>query len=39
VLTTAPRGIVEQFPKDVARIGRLIGGIFRRSATAPESVE
>ncbi|HEX4280632.1 MAG TPA: hypothetical protein VHZ27_07670, partial [Solirubrobacteraceae bacterium] len=39
VLTTAPRGIVEQFPKDAARIGRLIGGVFRRSPTAPEHAE
>jgi branched-chain amino acid transport system permease protein len=33
VLTTAPRGIVEQFPKDMARLGRLIGGLFRRRST------
>ena len=28
VLTTAPRGIVEQLPKDMARLGRLIRGLF-----------
>jgi hypothetical protein len=25
VLLTAPAGIVEQFPKDMARLGRFIG--------------
>jgi branched-chain amino acid transport system permease protein len=30
VLTTAPRGIVEQFPKDMARLGRLLRGLFVR---------
>jgi branched-chain amino acid transport system permease protein len=39
VLTTAPRGIVEQFPKDMARLGRLIGGLFRRRAPAAEPAE
>jgi branched-chain amino acid transport system permease protein len=39
VLTTAPRGIVEQFPRDMARLGRLITGLFRRSAPAAEPVE
>jgi branched-chain amino acid transport system permease protein len=29
VLTTAPAGIVDQFPKDMARLGRLIAGLFR----------
>jgi branched-chain amino acid transport system permease protein len=39
VLTTAPRGIVEQFPKDMARLGRLIAGLFRRSTPAAEPAE
>ncbi|MGZ4186409.1 MAG: branched-chain amino acid ABC transporter permease [Solirubrobacteraceae bacterium] len=39
VLTTAPRGIVEQFPKDMARLGRLIAGLFRRRAPAAEPAE
>ena len=36
VLTTAPRGIVEQMPKDVARLARLIRGLFGRPAAARE---
>jgi branched-chain amino acid transport system permease protein len=39
VLTTAPRGIVEQFPKDMARLGRLIAGLFRRRTPAAEPAE
>jgi len=39
VLTTAPRGIVEQFPKDMARLGRLIAGLFRRRTPATEPAE
>jgi branched-chain amino acid transport system permease protein len=35
VLTTAPRGIVDQLPKDVARIGRLIGRVVRRPTPSP----
>jgi branched-chain amino acid transport system permease protein len=31
VLLTAPAGIVDQFPKDMARLGRLIGRTVRRS--------
>jgi len=31
VLTTAPAGLVDQFPKDVARLARLIAGLARRS--------
>ncbi|HWE09868.1 MAG TPA: branched-chain amino acid ABC transporter permease [Solirubrobacteraceae bacterium] len=31
VLTTAPTGIVDQLPKDLARLGRKIGGLARRS--------
>ncbi len=30
VLTTAPRGLVEQVPKDLARLGRLVRGLGRR---------
>jgi branched-chain amino acid transport system permease protein len=36
VLTTAPRGLVEQVPKDLARLGRLLRGLFRRLAPAGE---
>jgi branched-chain amino acid transport system permease protein len=32
VLTTAPAGIVDQLPKDLARLGRLIHRQFRRAA-------
>jgi branched-chain amino acid transport system permease protein len=39
VLTTAPRGIVEQFPKDMARLGRRIAGLFRRRTPAAEPAE
>jgi branched-chain amino acid transport system permease protein len=39
VLTTAPRGIVEQMPKDIARLGRLIRGLFARPAAAQEPAE
>jgi branched-chain amino acid transport system permease protein len=39
VLTTAPRGIVEQFPKDMARLGRLIARLLRRSTPAAEPAE
>ena len=35
VLTTAPRGIVDQLPKDVARLGRLIGRLGRRPTPSP----
>jgi branched-chain amino acid transport system permease protein len=28
VLTTAPRGLVDQVPRDVARLGRLVRGLF-----------
>ena len=34
VLTTAPAGIVEQLPKDLARLGRLVLGLSRRSMPA-----
>ena len=30
VLTTAPRGIVDQLPKDLARLGRLLARLVRR---------
>jgi branched-chain amino acid transport system permease protein len=36
VLTTAPRGIVDQMPKDLAKLGRLIAKLFRRGAPAGE---
>ena len=36
VLTTAPRGIVEQMPKDIARLARLVRGLFSRPAAAQE---
>jgi branched-chain amino acid transport system permease protein len=31
VVTTAPRGLIEQVPKDIARLGRLIRGLARRA--------
>jgi branched-chain amino acid transport system permease protein len=34
VLTTAPRGLVDQVPKDLARLGRLLRGLSRPSASA-----
>jgi branched-chain amino acid transport system permease protein len=34
VLITAPGGLVEQVPKDLANLGRKIGGLFRRKAEA-----
>jgi branched-chain amino acid transport system permease protein len=34
VLTTAPAGLVDQVPKDLARLGRLLLGLVRRSAPA-----
>jgi branched-chain amino acid transport system permease protein len=39
VLTTAPRGLVEQVPKDLARLGRLVRGLFSRSAPAGGEAE
>jgi branched-chain amino acid transport system permease protein len=36
VLTTAPRGIVEQMPKDLARLWGLIRGLFSRPAAERE---
>ena len=37
VLTTAPTGIVDQLPKDIARLARFITGASRRSAATQES--
>ena len=37
VLITAPGGIVDQFPKDMARLGRLIGRLFKGRSSAPEA--
>jgi branched-chain amino acid transport system permease protein len=34
VLTTAPAGIAHQFPRDMARLGRLLLGLARRGAPA-----
>jgi branched-chain amino acid transport system permease protein len=39
VLTTAPRGLIDQVPKDIARIGRLISSPFRRGTPAQEPAE
>jgi branched-chain amino acid transport system permease protein len=39
VLTTAPTGIVDQMPKDIARLGRFIGGLGRRSSPAKEPAQ
>ena len=37
VLTTAPTGIVDQLPKDIARLGRKIGGLTRRTPAREEA--
>jgi branched-chain amino acid transport system permease protein len=34
VLTTAPRGLVDQVPKDIKRLGRLLRGLGSRGSTA-----
>jgi branched-chain amino acid transport system permease protein len=34
VLTTAPRGLADQVPKDLSRLGRLLFGLVRRPAPA-----
>jgi branched-chain amino acid transport system permease protein len=39
VLTTAPRGLVEQVPKDIARLGRFLRGLVGRSAPAGGQAE
>jgi branched-chain amino acid transport system permease protein len=36
VLTTAPTGIVDQLPRDLARLGRFVGGLFRHPAPSQE---
>lgn len=35
VLTTAPRGLADQFPKDMARLGRLLVRLAGRTRPAP----
>jgi branched-chain amino acid transport system permease protein len=39
VLTTAPRGLVDQVPKDLARMGRFLRGLFTRTAPAGRRAE
>src|SRR5437764_3592307 len=39
VLPTAPRGLVDQVPRDLARLGRLLRGRFRRPASAGGQAE
>jgi branched-chain amino acid transport system permease protein len=39
VLTTAPRGIVDQMPKDIARLARLVGRLFKGRSSAPAGGE
>jgi branched-chain amino acid transport system permease protein len=34
VLTTAPAGLADQVPRDLARLGRLLLGLLRRPASA-----
>jgi branched-chain amino acid transport system permease protein len=36
VLLTAPGGIADQFPKDMAKLGRLLARPFRKGASSPE---
>jgi branched-chain amino acid transport system permease protein len=33
-LTTAPKGLVDQVPRDLARLARLVRGLFRRTPAA-----
>jgi branched-chain amino acid transport system permease protein len=39
VLTTAPAGLVDQVPRDLARLGRLLRGVFRRADPAGGQTE
>ncbi|MBO0775012.1 MAG: branched-chain amino acid ABC transporter permease [Actinobacteria bacterium] len=39
VLTTAPRGLADQVPRDLARLGRLLRGRARRSAPSQEGTQ
>jgi branched-chain amino acid transport system permease protein len=35
VLLTAPQGIVYQFPRDMAKLGGLVFGLFKRARGTP----
>jgi branched-chain amino acid transport system permease protein len=35
VLTTAPAGLADQVPRDLARLGRFLRGRIRKAAPAP----
>jgi branched-chain amino acid transport system permease protein len=37
VLTTAPRGLADQFPKDMAKLGKMLFGLVRRPAAVPQA--
>jgi branched-chain amino acid transport system permease protein len=39
VLTTAPAGLADQVPRDLARLGRFLRGLIRRPAAAPSGGE
>jgi branched-chain amino acid transport system permease protein len=39
VLTTAPRGLIDQVPRDIARLGRLLRRPFARTASAEGRTE
>jgi branched-chain amino acid transport system permease protein len=39
VLTTAPAGLIDQVPKDVKRLGRLVVGLFKGKEPAREPAE
>ncbi|MGH3196098.1 MAG: branched-chain amino acid ABC transporter permease [Streptosporangiaceae bacterium] len=39
VLTTAPAGLADQVPRDLARLGRFLRGLIRRPAGAPSGGE
>jgi len=39
VLTTAPRGLADQVPKDLAKLGRLLGGLARKRAPSESGAE
>jgi branched-chain amino acid transport system permease protein len=37
VLTTAPRGLADQFPKDMAKLGKLLFALLRRPTAVPQT--
>ena len=39
VLLTAPGGLADQMPKDLAKLGRLIGGLFKKATPQEEGTD